>query len=224
MRLLGLFFQLFYSLRRHLFFGLRTDLTGVLVLTVGGLFALLTREWGWGLALLALAAGLLILLVVAQRAGYLRFVPDHTLGPEPVFPGLEPDEKLSLRASGHFAIYDQLVYLVEHPAILTTPRSREHVLMAKLELSRFLLFGKTRRAEWGWWYQFLKPAVIQEVLGGTLVHGWKLRPALLIRYRLQLEDGVGELHRTVLSFDDDRSRDLAWDDLTREMREPATTL
>lgn len=222
MRLLGCFFHLLYVLRRHRFLGLRLDLWGVLLLAVAGLVAFSAGEPGWGLVLVILAAALLIGLVVAQRAGYLRFLPQPTHRPAPAYPGLEPDEKLLLRASGHFAIRDHLVYLVEHPAILSTPRSREHVLMVSLAPSRLLLLGQTRQAEWGWWYQFIKPAAIRQVLVGTLVHGWSLRLALAIRYQQLSDEGVGALGLTVLTFDDERSRALAWENLTREMREPAT--
>ena len=141
MRIVGLFFQQSCQFSRHVLLGLRMDVWGVVVCLVSA-FALLRREGSvWGGVLLALALGGLVLIGAAQRKGYILFRPDPatqpTLPPTP----LPPETELSIRASGDFAVRDHVRYLAEHPTIYTTPRSREHILMAHLQPGRRLLIG-----------------------------------------------------------------------------------
>lgn len=204
--------------------GVRMDLAAIVACVAGALVALGQGEWVWGIALAALAIVGLVLVVSAGRKRYIHFIPDPAMPPSSLSLSiLEPDTKLSVRASGDFAIRDQVRCLAEHRAILTTPRSREHVLMAYLQRSRLLLFGQSRPSEWGWWYQFIPAAAITQVEFGTVIHGWEPRLALRLCYRIQDEQENEKIIETTLSFDDKEMLILAWTDLSREKRERATT-
>lgn len=95
--------------------------------------------------------------------------------------------------------------------------------MVRLEQSRFLLLGKTRSSDWGWWYQFMPAVAITKVTFGTVTHGWRRQLALKVNYRVQIGQDEDELVETVLSFDTEELRLLAWTNLTQEMREHPTT-
>jgi hypothetical protein len=223
MRFSGLFFQISYHLRRHVVMGVRMDIFLVAACLLGALVTLGQKEWSWGMALLTLALGGFALVIIAGRKGYLLFLPDSNTHLSPPYPVLEPDTELLIRASGHFAIRDQVCYLVEHQTILTTSRSREHILMAKLQPGRFLLIGHSRSSEWGWWYQFLKAEAIDQVVLGVVIHGWQPRLALQVRYQIHDRGDQEETAETILSFDDQETRALAWAGLTYELCELATT-
>jgi len=223
MRFSGLFFQISYHLRRHVVMSMRMDVFLVATCLLGALVALGQKESSWGIALLALALGGSALVTIAQRKGYLIFLPDSNTRLSPPHPALDPDTKLLIRASGHFAIRDQVCYLVEHQTILTTPCSREHILIAELQPGRFLLIGRSRSSEWGWWYQFLKAEAIDQVVPGVVIHGWQPRLALQVRYQIHDREGREETAETILSFDDQETRTLAWADLTYELGEIPTT-
>jgi hypothetical protein len=199
------------------------DLFGVGACLVGSLVAFQLRRQAWGIGLLALTLGGGALFLVAGRMGYLRFQPDAGSRPSPPYPLLAPDTELLIRASGCFSIRDQVRYLVEHPTVLTTPRSREHILMAELHRSRLLLLGQSRPSDWGWWYQFFRPEAIEQVVLGAISHGWRPRLALKVCYRAEDEKGEQEIAETILSFDDEMTRTLAWADLTQEMRAAASS-
>jgi hypothetical protein len=93
--------------------------------------------------------------------------------------------------------------------------------MANLQQTRLLLFGQSPESDWGWWYQFFQPEAIERVEFGTVIHGWRPRLALQVRYRVEANEGREEMVETVLTFDDEQMRTLAWVDLTQEMREHA---
>ena len=223
MRFSGLFFQISYHLRRHVVMGVRMDIFLVAACLLGALVTLGQKESSWGIALLILALGGSALVIIAQRKGYLLFLPDSDTRLSPPCPALEPDTELLIRASGHFVIRDQVCYLVEHQTIVTTPRNREHILMVKLQPGRFLLIGRSRSSEWGWWYQFLKAEAIDQVVLGVVIHGWQPRLALQVCYQIHDREGREETAETILSFDKQETRTLAWAALTYELGELATT-
>ena len=95
--------------------------------------------------------------------------------------------------------------------------------MAELQPGRFLLIGRSRSSEWGWWYQFLKAEAIDQVVLGVVIHGWQPRLALKARYQIHDREGREETAETILSFDNQETRTLAWVDLTYELGEIPTT-
>ena len=223
MRLLGLFFRLAYRLSRHRVMGIRMDLWGLGAGLIAGLVCLRLEQWGWATLLLAVVLGFTALVIAAQRNGYVLFrlepgaAPERPPGPPP------PDTELPVHATGYFGIRDQLRYLAEHRAILTTPRSREHILMTCLRRSRFLLVGQSHPSNWGWWYQFIRAEALTGVELGVILHGWQPRTALKVRYQTTDNKGNPRPAETILSFEDEEARAVAWADLTQEMPARATT-
>jgi hypothetical protein len=223
MRLLGLFLHLSYRLSRHRVMGVRMDLLGLGACLVAALACFQAKPWSWAVLILALVLGLSALVALAQRNGYVLFRSDPETTPKRPPTPPPPDSELPVRATGHFTIRDQVCYLVEHRAILTTPRSREHILMAHLRRSRFLLVGQSHASNWGWWYQFIRPEALIRVELGVIAHGWQPRTALRVSYQTTDSKGNERTAGTILSFDDEQARALAWADLTREMRARPTT-
>ena len=88
------------------------------------------------------------------------------------------------------------------PAIL-----REH------PRTRFLLLGRSRENEVGWWYIFFEPDAIRSVRSGWLYFGMRPRPALRLEIYRAVDTQDEDLY---LSFDDEATRslvlaDLQWD-------------
>ncbi len=224
MRFLGLVYQFFYRCRRHYLMGLRLDNLVLLSLLLGAILALSQNAWELGGPLLVLSLTTLIFIIHSRRNGYVIFQENSEVLPPSSLPEYKPNQELPLGASGYFAIRDQIRYLADHQAILTTPPSREHILMTKLEASRYLLLGKSPTCDWGWWYQFIPAAAIDAVLIGTVVHGWRCQPALRLSFRVQSgQDEEEERVETILSFANQDLLLLAWANLTREMRGHPTT-
>jgi len=223
MRILGLFLQIGYHFRRHFMLAIRMDLLVLIVMLLGALIAIRGDRNAVGLGLLALGLAWLMLMIFSHRASYLIFRPEPHVQLEPPASPLKPDATVKLKASGPFAIRDRVATLVNHPAQYTTPRSREHILMAEITPSRLLLVGGTRDHEWGWWYQFIKPQTIAEIKAGQIIHGWRPRLALSVRFRRDKQDKGQETVTTLLSFDDEKTRNLVWENLSREKHTPAPT-
>jgi hypothetical protein len=223
MRLLGLLLNLSYHLGRHRVMGVRMDLLGLGTCLVAAVICFQLKQWVWAIVLLALVLGGSATLLLAQRKRYVLFRPDLESRLERPPNPPPPDSELPVRATGTFAIRDQVCYLVEHRAILTTPRSREHVLMAHLRRSRFLMIGQSHSGNWGWWYQFIRPEALIGVELGVIVHGWQPRTALKVSYQAADNKGNERIADTILSFENEGARALAWADLTQEMRARATT-
>jgi hypothetical protein len=224
MKFLGLLFLFFYRCRRHYLMGVRLDSLGILGLLLGTFIAWSQNAWTMGGVLLTLALTALFLVIHTGQKGYIIFQESPQTHPSSPLPVYKADYELALHASGHFAIRDKVRYLANHPAILTTPPSREHVLMVRLDQSRYMLLGKSPSTDWGWWYQFIPAAVIDSVLIGTVTHGWRQQPALKVSHRVRSEqDKEEETVVTILSFENKELLTLAWANLTREMREHPTT-
>jgi hypothetical protein len=223
MRFLGPLLHLSYRLSGHRVMGVRMDLLGLGAGLMAAVVCFRLRQWAWAVLLLALVLGSAVLFVMAQRSGYVLFRPDSRAKPERAPRPPPPDSELPVRATGHFAIRDQIRYLAEHRAILTTPRSREHILMACLQRSRFLLIGQSHAGNWGWWYQFIRPEAMTGVELGAIVHGWQPRTAIKVSYQSTDSKGNQRLAEMILSFEDEQGRAMAWADLTQEMRARATS-
>lgn len=224
MRFTGVLFWLSHRLASHCVAGIRMDLLGAGLCLVAGALAFRSGERHWAALLLALAATSVAIAAIARRRGYVVFRLDFGADPRALLPLVPPDSELPVRATGHFAIRDQVRYLVEQEAILTTPRSREHIVMARLRRTRLLLIGQSRADSWGWWYQFIKPEDIERVERGAVAHGWHLRPALRVIYENTDCDGNVDAGVTLLSFESEEALATAWGDLTLEQRARAATV
>ena len=101
-------------------------------------------------------------------------------------------------------------------ALLSFVRTREHIVMAFIPRTRFLLLAASLKKEVGWWYVFVTPERLLEVQTGSLWYGLATHAALIVRYRSdRLGDQVYEL---VLVFADLDTRQRVMEDLRLDLR------
>jgi hypothetical protein len=226
----GLIYQFVYSLERHRLFSVRLRYW-----LVFSCFILPAAVWlnlwktGPVAAVLVTLAALSLLAATwwAGRRRYVRFVEHgHNLGatPRPGEDGMnrEPGQGLStlpamgkvrVRATGYFEVSGMRRYFVETPAEYTTFETREHCVMTRVPLSRFLLLARSSPVEVGWWYTFFQPAMIRAMQKGWLYFGLRPRPAVCLQIALPDNSREETLH---LSFDDEAARGLVLADLRRD--------
>lgn len=119
--------------------------------------------------------------------------------------------KIRVCATGFFEVSGMRRYFVEIPADYTTFETGEHCVMIRVPFTRFLLLGKSRRNELGWWYTFFQPSVIHSMVSGCLHFGPHPRPAL--RLEIAGTDDDAEDESLYLSFEDEEGRLLVLADL-----------
>lgn len=232
----GLIYQFVYNLERHRLFNMAMRRWLILLCLVLPVTAWL-KVWGASrLTAVLITLGAVVVLVATWWAGgrrYVRFdnhVDDQisidppggarTRGatsqgpPESPVPAMS---KVGVRATGYFEVSGMRRYLVETPTDYTTFDTREHCLMTQVPHSRFLLLGKSREEEVGWWYTFFQPSMVRGVTNGWLYFG--LRPRLALRLEIaQPDDPEDEI--LYLSFDDEATRSLVLADLQFDERGP----
>ncbi len=219
MSLIGLVLQFSYRLQRHIRFSQPlARWLGLLLLVVAGWSLYRWWPFAWQAALLiGLFLGYVLVLVWAARSGYVQFMPgpDGLSGLEstsdalePVRP-LRPEELVPVRVSGWFTVEGQDQYFVDVEAGIETVETREHIVMACIKSSRFLLLGRWPKRDTGWWYIFFRPSTIQEIHPGHLTFGARSRQALRIDYAPD-----ADTRQTIyLAFDDPVALRRVWDDL-----------
>lgn len=219
----GLVFQIAYRLRRHLWLGwpLSRWLGSLLVVTI--LWQLIRwRSLSWQVIVLA---GLflihILVLAWAGRQGYVRFetlsgtAADNPLGNDPAPLPVGIQEMVSTRASGWFNVEGETQYFLDVEADYETVGTREHMVLGRVHPSRFLLLGQWPKWEFGWWYIFFEPRMIQSVCLGYLHFG--LRPQLALRV-IYAPDA--ETQQTAyLKFDDTTTLRQVRDDLLLDVPE-----
>jgi len=215
LKLTGAVLQLVYRLRRHWWLGwpLSRWLGLLLVVATGaGLILAWTRPWAaaaTGGAYLAYLA----VLTWARQQKFLRFEPhpdaETLLGRVAAAAPLRSGETVPIRASGWFTVEGKDQYYVDLEADYETVTTREHIILARVYPSRFLLLGRWPAFELGWWYIFFQPAMIREVAVGHLYFGTSPRLALRIVYQAD-EKTQQRIH---LAFDDGPALRRVWDDL-----------
>lgn len=192
-RIIAVLFDLAYKMQTHYLFSvsLRNWLWGLFILPP--LAALLGRL-SWLHVIWIALLGVLLLAAVewARRRGYLVFVPTQVGTGEAASQPPAIDEYVTCRASGLFAVAGNQRYIVGEPAQITYVSTREHIVMARLKRTRFLLLARSLAGEAGWWYVFFLPHHVQQVRAGHVFHGLRPRPALAIRYRCAERDGREE--------------------------------
>lgn len=216
--MLGVVLQVAYRLRRHLWLGWSLARWIGFLLVIAGTAALVQ---GWPSPWLAVAlAGLLLvqilLLAWAGRRGYVHFEaasqakgrPLDETGASP----LRPEEMVPMRASGWFSVEGKRQYYVDLEADFETVGTREHIVLARVHPSRFLLLGRWPAFELGWWYMFFQPNMIKEITLGHLVHGPHPQQALRIAYSAD-EEKQETIH---LAFHDTATLHRVWDDLIQD--------
>ena len=222
MRLLGLLLAIVYRFNRHYWLGLPMSVWVELGLVGGAFFAMQRAHPAVAYLLLGLALAYVLLYLFGRLTRYAIFRPAAGAPSSPLAaPG--PDTEIAVRLTGRLAVHDQIRILAHQPATLTTPRSREHILMTELRRSRLLLLATSRPEEWGWWYQFIKPEGILLLEWGLLHHGWRPQHAIRITHRVEREDDKIELEKTILAFENQEDRLRAWSDLILDWIPPQPT-
>jgi hypothetical protein len=218
----GLLYQFVYNLERHRLFNIQLRHWLILACLI-----LLAAMWlgVWGASRLAAAlitVGAVIIIAAIWWAGRQRYVrfEEHSSG-KAEETNQRADQQLAdltlpamtridTCATGFFEVSGMRRYFVETPAKYTTFETGEHCVMTRVPLTRFMLLGKSRENEVGWWYTFFQPSVIRSVSSGCLYFG--PRPRLALRLEIQGVDG-SEDESMYLSFENEAARWLVLVDL-----------
>ena len=171
------------------------------------------RSLSWSVAILLSLVGVLLLVgtVWAKRSRYLIFEPaqlgegDPALSSSPAGmqaakrTAMRVDEQVKCWASGLFAVEGKQRAIVNEAAQVSFVRTREHIVMAYVPRTRFLLLAASSRGEVGWWYTFFMPNLLREVQPGYLSCGLKTRPGLKLGY--EPSDEPGQVEEVYLAFE-----------------------
>ncbi len=200
-----------YQLHRHEVSGRALDRwLGICLFLVGLLWA-----WGWlpggrWVAVVAalLLVGLIAFQVWARRAAYVRFTPSDAQTPPQRGEKLSPEDKIAIRATGHFEVEGRRQFFADLQAFFRTFATREHAVIAYVPKSRFLGIGRWPGHEVGMWYIFFLPRQVISLEWGDLIFGTRRRPASRITYR-----GEKRPETIYLSFDGEEERRRVWEDI-----------
>jgi len=158
--------------------------------------------------------GLMLALLWAGRARYLIFRktkhPSSSASAD--VPQLPPEEKVPVRASGHFEVSGMRRYFVEAQAYFETVETREHIVIVWMPQRSLPGLAASPREEVGLWYAFFMPATIREIEAGEVHFGLRPRPALKVVYQSESRS-----QETVyLSFDHPEQREIVLADLRHD--------
>jgi len=84
---------------------------------------------------------------------------------------LRAEELVPVRVSGWCTVEGQDQYYMDLDAQFETVETREHIVLARVLPSQFLLVGRWSGSELGWWYIFFHPATIRRLDAGQLSFG-----------------------------------------------------
>jgi hypothetical protein len=185
---IGILLQLSYRLHRHFVAGWSLGRWLGTLLVVAGLTVLIAqRSITWQVILVTvLFLTYLGILLWAGRKGYVHFRTSpsaetllrQTLAKAPLL----PEELVPVRAGGLFTVEGQDQYYVDLEANYESVRSREHIVLARVRFSRFLLLGSWPDYELGCWYIFFQPSMLRQIRAGYLHFGHQPRLAIEIVY------------------------------------------
>ena len=185
---------------------------GALLLLAAAGVLIGSRMASWPLAA-ALGALLLVyarILTWARRRRYVYFAPGEVLLDDPPpGAGLDMAGLIPIRASGWFTVEGKRQYYVDLDADYQTVPSREHIVLARVYPSRFLLLGRWLEREIGWWYIFFEPAMVRQIQVGRLHFGARPRLALQLTYSA----GVKTQETIQVAFDNLATLKQVWADL-----------
>lgn len=140
-----------------------------------GVGLLLTAVWSAQPTAVLLLIGLALALLLvgffwAERAGYMAFVADDgRLSALTPVPPLAAEQRVSLYASGPYAVSDQETAVLLRPATYWQAPNGEHSLMVSQPGNKYL-------------YQFFATADIHQVRAGWLLFGKMARPTIAITF------------------------------------------
>ncbi len=207
-------FQLAYWLDRHYLFQIPLQRWPWLLLVFSPLLAL----WRWMDCKLAVSVSALAALILATT-GWARRRRDAIFEPAPLAVSSEDalpavDEQIRGWAYGRFGVEGRETYLADVEAYLSYVPTREHVVMANVRQTSFLLLARSPAGEVGWWYAFFVPTRVRKVETGHVCWGLHKRPALAIHYL----PGDGEEEETLyLAFADESTTGRVLADLQRDV-------
>ena len=210
MSIVGFILKASYQLSRHRLGPLRLNLVPLVLALACGLLWRVGGLMGEQAALIiVLCLALVSVTLLARRQGFIVFRRrEFFLSPNP--PELVPDEKVAIRATGLFEVRGERRYFVEVTADFATMETREHIVMARMLDSRFLVGAP--RGDVGWWYIFFKPLMIRGIEVGQVHFGLRTRPAIKLRYRT----AEGKVEPVYLSFDEPLQMQRVLEDLRRD--------
>lgn len=218
MAFLGLILKISYRLRRLRLWGQPLN-RWLFFLSLLGIPAVAVdlMESGPVADAVVILAGLSLMLALlwAGRTRYLIFrraEPPSSSASSASGPQLAPEEKVPVRASGHFEVSGMRRYFVEAQAYFETVETREHIIIAWIPPWNLLGLVASPRGEVGLWYVFFMPATIKELEVGKVYFGLRPRPALKVVY--QSESGSRET--VYLSFDHHEQEEAVLADLRRD--------
>lgn len=205
-----------YKLENHYFFKVPIKRWLWFLILVPPIIAYVRRMSWWGAALLSLLGVLTrVGLEWAKRRGYLVFEPAPLPAGSGNHPPIAVDEQLPGWAYGPFGVGGKQKHVAGHEAKLSYVSTREHIVMARVQRTRFLLFTQSLQAEVGWWYVFFAPDRVTRVEVGHIWCGFKTRLGLAFHYCPE-ERSDGE-ETFYLGFDDLDTLQRAIDDLRLDM-------
>jgi hypothetical protein len=200
-RLISWFYSLAYKVEHHYLF--KTSLTNWLwvLMVVPPLVALLGRLAWWTAILLSLLVGLMLIGIQwAKRQGYILFEPGPVEQSPKAAQPIEVDEQVAGWASGLFSVGNRERRLLDSTASISYVSTREHIVMARVKRTRFLLLTQSMKAETGLWYAFFMPQALVRIRTGTIWSGFRARPGLEIQYKP--EERPEQEETFYLGFDD----------------------
>jgi hypothetical protein len=214
-RVLALYLHLCYKLEYHHFMQISLKNWLWLAIVAPPTLAVF-RRLSWVTASLVSLLGILLLAGSewAKRRHYLIFEPAPLGEADPPRQAIQVDEQIPARAAGSFAVGGRQRHVVNEVALYSFVRTREHIVMAYVRQTRFLLLTRSPKNEVGWWYVFLTPNRVQKVQPGYVSYGLKTRPGLAIRY--EPEGNPGQVEDVYLAFDDVHTAQRVMADLRRD--------
>jgi hypothetical protein len=212
MSIIGFILKASYQLNRHRIGPLRLNFVPLLFALASGLIWRVGGLTGEQAALIIVLCLILVLVtLLARRQGFIVFRQGGgELSPCSSPPELVPDEKVAVRATGLFEVRDKRRYFVEVTADFATMETREHIVMARMLDSRFLVGAP--KGDVGWWYIFFMPHTIREIEVGEVHFGLRARPAIKLGYKTP----EGKVEPVYLSFDEPLQMQRVWEDLRRD--------
>jgi hypothetical protein len=220
----GLILRFLYRLHRHLLLGwslarwLGLLLAAAVVVTLFPLSAITWHTIPVAGILMAYVAA----LFWADRLGFVHFRASadaqHLILEAPAAAPLLPEERVAVQASGWFTVEGRDQYWVSLHGDFESVPSREHIVLACVHPSRYLLLGTWPDYELGWWYIFFQPATICQIYAGYLHFGPRPRLALRIVYASN-----HDTQQTIYLASDATALRRIWEDLIRDAPPAANT-
>lgn len=211
MSIVGCILKASYQLNRHRVGPLRLNLVPlVLSLASGVIWRVGGLAGEQAVLIIVLCLILVLVTLLAKRQGFIVFRRQGEIS-SPGVARLAPDEKAAVQATGLFEVRGERRYFVEVAADFATMETREHIVMARMLNSRFLVGAP--KGDVGWWYIFFKPHMIGGIEVGEVCFGLKARPAIKL-----ITTSEGKVEPVYLSFDDPLQMQRVLEDLCRDAK------